>query len=30
LIFRDEPLALLFFVVTVDNDVTVARMLGTG
>jgi hypothetical protein len=30
LIFRNEPLALLFFVITIDNDPTVARMLCSG
>jgi hypothetical protein len=27
LIFRNEPFALLFFVITINNDATVARRL---
>jgi hypothetical protein len=30
LVLRNEPFALLFFVVTIDNDAAIARMLRCG
>jgi hypothetical protein len=30
LVFRNEPLALFFFIITIDNDAAIARMLRGG